>query len=164
MVHHKIVLGIILIGHWKKLDIIKSNCFLRYSLCSNPVFRPSKIQLGCISCVSHSSYKCVQGLYLVIVELNLRSSAVFMFACVVSLLWNVIVIVVLLFVPTAETFAFVAFTTVSFQLLSKKKCKRFSRFWRVVLLIVAWCDCGRVGISKRFIEFFRGSFWIHLLC
>ena len=40
--HQNIVSGIIMIGYWKKLDIIKSNCVLRYSLCSNSVFRPPK--------------------------------------------------------------------------------------------------------------------------
>ena len=87
-----------------------------------------------------------------------------MFACVVSLFWNVIVIVVLLFMPTPETFAFVAFTAVSFQLFSEHFCKRLSRFWCVVLLIVAWYDCGRVGISKIFIELFRDYLLIHLPC
>ena len=50
------------------------------------------------------------------VELKLQSSAVFMLACVVSLFWNVIFIVVLLFMKTPETFSFVTFTPVSFQL------------------------------------------------
>ena len=78
------------------------------------LFGPLKIRLGCISCVSHSSCKYVQGLFYVIVKLKLWSSPVFMFACVVSLFLNVIVVVVLLFMPTLETFAFVAFTAVIF--------------------------------------------------